>query len=117
MGVVAPNLGNSSSIQWPNTSTSTGPRSTCPPSKSNWALTALESRRRLQQQAEAEFEGMGHTFGEGRRFIDMRTFLSAMQLRELGATNSHIEQKLGLSTGLLNKLGNPGLLSHISAAE
>lgn len=85
-----------------------------PPSRKNATLSVLEARRRLQQQAEEELESMGRNSSQGRRFVDMRTMVEAIQLRDRGFPPAEIEHRLRLKPGLMNRLGHPSLLSHTS---
>lgn len=87
------------------------------PAKSNPTLTVLEARRRLQQAAETEFEAMGRASSKGRRFVDMRTLIDAMRLRDSGVSQSDIERQLRLDSALLDKLGRLGVLSHASTPK
>ena len=123
MGVVQPNPTYSpSSTAMPHEnptplgrpSGSTGPAFT--PARSNPTLSALEARRRLQQEAEAEFEALGTGKPHGRRFVDMRTLVDAMTLLNRGTPQEEIEKRLNLESGLLERLGKPGTLSHESTA-
>ena len=83
-----------------------------PPSKGNPTLSALESRRRLQNQAEKDFETMGSANSSGRRLMDMRTLIDALQLLNRGMSQPEVEKKLKLEAGLLNRLGGPRVISH-----
>lgn len=75
-------------------------------------MSALESRRRLQVQAERDFEALGSVNSAGRRLIDMRTLVDALQLLNRGMCQRDVEKKLQLETGLLGKLGGPLVISH-----
>ena len=88
-----------------------------PSAKNNATLSVLEARRRLQQLAEEDFEAMGHSSSQGRRFLDMRTMVEAMQLRSRGTSNADIEKRLGLQARVLDKLGRQSIISHISTAN
>lgn len=85
-----------------------------PFSRSNPVLSVLESRQRLQRQARTEFDALGEGRKDLRQFIDMRLILTAMRMRRDGAAMADIEHQLQLRRGLLNKLGRPGVLSHVS---
>lgn len=78
-------------------------------------LSTFEARDRLQRQADADFNALGSTHSGGRHFLDMRHLLDAIRMRESGASLPDIERHLGLGTGLLEKLGKPGVISHISS--
>lgn len=87
-----------------------------PSSRNNRTLSVLEARRRLQQEAEEDFEAMGRAGSHGRRFIDMRTMVQAMQMRAQGSAPADIEKKLNLQPRLLEMLGRPSILSHATAS-
>jgi hypothetical protein len=87
-----------------------------PPSRNNPTISALEARRRLQCRADADFEAVGLPHHSGRRFVDMRTLLDALRLRDRGMPLSDIERRLGLEARLLNKLGRQGIVRHVSAS-
>ncbi|KAI5457963.1 hypothetical protein BGZ63DRAFT_407277 [Mariannaea sp. PMI_226] len=116
MGIVDPNPTYSpSSSAAPNL----GPRSTAgpsfAPSRSNPTLSALEARRRLQQQAEEDFEAMGRANSQGRRFLDMRTVVDAMKMRDHGLADQEIEKRLRIQPGLLQRVGRQSGLSHVTS--
>jgi hypothetical protein len=85
-----------------------------PSAKNNTTLSVLEARRRLQQQADSDFEAIGRTSSTGRRFVDVRLLSEALQLRQGGLSSTEIEKKFSLQPGLLEKLGKPGILAHLS---
>ncbi|VUC30040.1 unnamed protein product [Clonostachys rosea] len=87
------------------------------PSTSNTTLSALDSRRRLQKLAEAELDPMQRGSLQGRRFIDMRTLIDAIRMRDSGLPLAGIEKRLGLEPGLLGKLNGPEVLSHVSGPK
>lgn len=87
------------------------------PSKTNPTLSALEARRQLQHQAEIEFETLGTSETNGRRFVDMRTLVDALALLDRGTPRQEVEKRLSLENGLLEKLGGPSILSHESTAS
>lgn len=55
---------------------------------------------------------MGFANSTGRRLVDMRTLIDAMQLLNRGMRQADVEKKLQLEAGLLDKLGGPGIISH-----
>ncbi|KAM5342819.1 hypothetical protein ACJ41O_013785 [Fusarium nematophilum] len=85
-----------------------------PPSRSNPTLAALEARQRLQEEAEEDFAAMGRGV-QGRRFLDMRTVVDAMKLRDHGVAEKEIESRLRIQPGLLRRLGPKGILSHVTS--
>lgn len=117
MGVAQPNpTYSASSTATPmqeHQETPTGPL--YPSAIHNVTLSALEARRAVQQQADEDFEAMGRASSQGRRFIDMRTLVDAMQLLSQGRSPIEVEKKLQLQPGLLSKLGRADVLTHISS--
>uniref|UniRef100_A0A0B7K345 Helix-turn-helix domain-containing protein n=1 Tax=Bionectria ochroleuca TaxID=29856 RepID=A0A0B7K345_BIOOC len=87
------------------------------PSTSNTTLSALDARRRLQKLAEAELDPMQRSGLQGRRFVDMRTLIDAIRMRDSGVPLAGIEERLGLEPGLLGKLSGPEVLSHVSGPK
>ncbi|KAF4472657.1 hypothetical protein FALBO_441 [Fusarium albosuccineum] len=84
------------------------------PSRSNPTLTALEARQRLQEEAEEDFAAIGRGV-QGRRFLDMRTVVDAMKLRDRGVADEEIESRLRIQPGLLARLGRQGTFSHVTS--
>lgn len=87
------------------------------PKRTNTTLTAIGARQRLQQQAELEFENMGRADSQGRRFLDIRTIVDAMQLRDRGMPQKDIEARLGIRAGLLDRVSRQDVLSHVTSPE
>ncbi len=86
-----------------------------PSARTNATPSVLEARRQLQQEAEEDFEAMGRSGSQGRRFVDMRTLVEAMQMRERGAAATDIERRLQLQPNLLEKLGRQSIVSHMAS--
>ncbi|KAF4431426.1 hypothetical protein F53441_13902 [Fusarium austroafricanum] len=82
------------------------------PSRSNPTLVALGARDRLQEEAEEDFANMGRG---GRRFLDMRTLVDAMKLRDRGMPEKDIEARFRIQSGLLSKLGQEKTFSHVTS--
>jgi hypothetical protein len=83
---------------------------TYPSPGQNTTLTALEARRRLQEQAEAEFANTGKSGDRGRQFLDISTIREMLLLREKGVADTEIEARLRLQKGLVQRLGPKALL-------
>ncbi|KAM0418704.1 hypothetical protein ACHAPT_012403 [Fusarium lateritium] len=114
MGIAEPNPTYSPSS---TASSRLGPQAPGPsfaPSRSNPTLAALDARQRLQEEAEEDFAAIGRGV-EGRRFLDMRTVVDAMKLRDRGVADREIESRLRIQPGLLGKLGQQGILSHVTS--
>ncbi|KAF2230794.1 hypothetical protein EV356DRAFT_508085 [Viridothelium virens] len=77
--------------------------------QSNPALTLLRRREELAAEAEEEFQRRGKS-GEGRRFLDAVTIGRILRLRDQGRGEAEIEREMGLSKGVVAKLGERGLV-------
>jgi hypothetical protein len=87
-----------------------------PSARNNTTLSVLEARRRVQQHADEDFDAIGRASSTGRRFVDVRTLVEALQLRDRGVSKAEIEKRLSLQPDLLDKLGRPGILSHATSS-
>lgn len=115
MGIVEPNPTYSpSSTANPQLGPSAPLGPMYPPARTNPTLTALEARQRLQREAEENLEAMGRSGNEGRRFLDMRTVVDAIKLRDHGVPQQEIESRLRIQPGLLSRFGRPDILKHVS---
>lgn len=86
-----------------------------PSSRANVTLSALESRRAVQERAEQDterFQQVGIR-GAQRRYVDMRTLSDALQLLDKGVAAAEVEARMGMQAGLLQKLGRKGVLTHL----
>ncbi|KAM4058013.1 hypothetical protein HRG_011032 [Hirsutella rhossiliensis] len=118
MGIVQPNPTFSPSSQAaspPSPSAATAPL--FPAASNNATLSVLEARRLLEQQAAEDLEKLGRRDSPGRRFLDMRTMVDAVEMRYRGTPNSVIERRLGLECGIMDKLGPLSILSHLSTRQ
>ncbi|OAQ73394.1 hypothetical protein VFPPC_13002 [Pochonia chlamydosporia 170] len=85
-------------------------------SSHNATLSVLEAREFLQQQADDDTAKVGQTRSHGRRFVDMRTLIDSLRLRDQGVPYTAIEERLKLQPGTLGRLGRRGILAHLSKA-
>ncbi|KAI2638377.1 hypothetical protein GGS21DRAFT_548872 [Xylaria nigripes] len=76
-----------------------------PTSSQNRTLNALEARRELQARADAEFNDMSR----GREFLDAPTLRRALALQARGVSARDIEATLRLKSGVVARLGTPGV--------
>lgn len=88
-----------------------------PPTKYNATLSVLEARRCLQEQANDDIVNIGPPGRQSQRFIDMRTLIDTMRLRDQGISDMAIEERLCLEPGTVRKLGRHRVFSHISQAR
>lgn len=87
-----------------------------PSSRANVTLSALDSRRRVQQRAEEDMERFQQVGirGARRRYVDMRTLADALQLLDKGVPAAEVESKMGMEEGLLGRLGQKGVVTHLA---
>lgn len=78
--------------------------------RSNPALMVLQARSRLQEQADIELDNVGRRGAKGREFLDVYMVTDALKMRRAGITAEAIEQKMGLRSGIMAKLGARGVL-------
>ena len=77
---------------------------------SNPAVQILTARENLARMAEAEFARPGKD-RVGRRFLDVITIRQVLSLRDdRGMGAGDIEKKLGLATGVVERLGGKGVV-------
>lgn len=84
-----------------------------PSAANNTTLGVLEARRRLEEQAELEFENIGKSTDKGREFLDVGTIRKILVLRQQGEDPSKIEGKLKLKSGVVKRLGRPGIVAAV----
>lgn len=107
MGVATPNptLSNSSTAQSGPPASSSSPLGPQYPAASrNTTLSALEARKRLQEQIELQLENPG----AGRDFADAGTFREALIMKKRGLAASDIEKRLRLGNGVVAKIESGG---------
>lgn len=84
------------------------------PSPSNNAvLSALEARERLSREAEEEFESLGLSSGNGRRFLTSGMIRDVLVMRERGASDADIENRFNLRSGVVKRLGPRGMFQPV----
>ena len=71
----------------------------------------LDSRSRLQSEADAEFARAGQRALEGRQFLDVYTIRQILVERDQkGKSAADIERKMGLKEGVVARLGAKGIV-------
>ncbi len=86
-----------------------GPR--YPAASTNPTLGVLEARRLLQERADVEAENPGGGGdGAGREFLDVGTLRQILSLRARGTPAAQIEARLRLKSGVVARLGTPGVV-------
>ncbi|TDZ17864.1 hypothetical protein C8034_v010157 [Colletotrichum sidae] len=112
MGVVQPNptfSPTSTAQQFPHAAATQSPGPLYPSISRNQTLGTLEARRKMQQRATEEFEGLGRSTSEGREFLDLNTIVQVLLMREKGHTAADIEQRFDLKKGVIERLGRQGI--------
>ncbi|KAI8626768.1 hypothetical protein F5Y19DRAFT_216133 [Xylariaceae sp. FL1651] len=105
---------SSSPSQSPSSSTNTNATTTAyyPPPSQNRTLNALEARRDLQARAQAEFEDPS----AGREFLDAAMLRQVLLLRARGVAARDIEARFRLKSGVVARLGPPGVAVPVQGA-
>lgn len=80
-----------------------------PAASQNAVLSALEARRRVQREAEEEFENLGLSSSQGRNFLHAGMIRDILVMRERGANETAIENRFNLKRGVVKRLGPPHL--------
>lgn len=76
-----------------------------PAASQNAVLTALEARRKVQEQADSEFENLGLSSSQGRQFLHAGMIRDMLVMRERGSSEEQIENRFNLKKGVVKKLG------------
>lgn len=84
-----------------------------PSTSNNGVLSALEARERLSREAEEEFESLGLSSAQGRRFLTSGMIRDVLVMRERGARDEDIEHRFNLRSGVVRKLGPRGLFQPV----
>ena len=80
----------------------------------NPAVTLLNRRQKLQEEADQEWENVGRKGFAGRKFIDVGTLRQAITLRDKQQKSpGEIETALRLQNGMIGKLGPKGLVETV----
>ncbi|KUI70415.1 hypothetical protein VM1G_05790 [Cytospora mali] len=87
-----------------------------PSPSSNLVLAALEARERLQQEADEEFESLGLSDSQGRRFLTSGMIRDVLVMRDRGASEEEIENRFNLRKGVVRKLGPRSLFQPVGGA-
>lgn len=107
IGAVQPNPtyshSSTASSQPSQQGASTGPIFPAP--SQNVTLSALEARQRVQEEADDEFEKLGTSMSQGRRFLHAGMIRDVLVMRERGASEAQIEARFDLKKGVLRGLG------------
>ena len=113
MGIAQPNptfSPSSTATAGPDTAQAM-PESAYPSASNNTTLSVLEARQRLQDKADNEFDHTGRSSDKGREFLDVATIRDILALRARGVDSAAIESRLRLKTGVVKRLGPPGMVA------
>jgi len=73
-------------------------------------VSLLTARYRIAEEADAEFANIGRKGSQGRSFVDVQTLRQVLVLRGEGMKGAEIEGRLGLRSGVTEKLGRKGIV-------
>ncbi|KAK5716109.1 hypothetical protein LTR15_009934 [Elasticomyces elasticus] len=115
LGPVQPNPTLSPSSAFPHpgnpNNPSHDPRPLGPDPRKNPAIMVLNSRARLQDEADLEFQQAGRRGHEGRQFLDVYMIRQILVERDVkGRSAAEIEKKMGLRKGVVERLGARGVV-------
>ncbi|KAK5686844.1 hypothetical protein LTR17_026797 [Elasticomyces elasticus] len=115
LGPVQPNPTLSPSSAFPHpgnpNNPSHDPRPLGPDPQKNPAIMVLDSRARLQDEADLEFQQAGRRGHEGRQFLDVYMIRQILVERDVkGRSAADIEKKMGLRKGVVERLGARGVV-------
>lgn len=116
MGVARPNPTISPSSRAPTEVRHTWKgieRKSLPRPTNNWTLTVMETRESLQQLMNKEITSPGQGARRKRRFVDMRTLIDVIKMRNNGVPSEDIEEKFGLQPGITRKIGQVRIVPHV----
>lgn len=88
-----------------------------PAASQNAVLSALEVRRRVQGEAEREFENLGLASSEGRRFLPAGMIRDILVMRERGASEAQVENRFNLKKSVIKTLGPRELYKPTTGGE
>ncbi|KAK1057499.1 hypothetical protein LTR12_011442 [Friedmanniomyces endolithicus] len=115
LGAVQPNPTFSPSSAFPHPGNPNNPSPTSrlsgPDPRTNPAIMVLDSRSRLQDAADLEFQSAGRRGHEGRQFLDVHMIRQMLVERDVkGRSSAEIEKRMGLKKGVVERLGPRGVL-------
>ncbi|KAK1077993.1 hypothetical protein LTR33_007611 [Friedmanniomyces endolithicus] len=115
LGAVQPNPTFSPSSAFPHPGNPNNPSHSSRPSgpdpRTNPAIMVLDSRSRLQDAADLEFQSAGRRGHEGRQFLDVHMIRQILVERDVkGRSSAEMEKKMGLKKGVVERLGPRGVL-------
>lgn len=88
-----------------------------PAPSQNVTLSALEARRRVQEEADEEYENLGTSKSQGRRFLHAGMIRDVLVMKERGASEAQIEARFDLRKGVLQRLGPRELYKSTTAGD
>lgn len=82
--------------------------------KTNPSLRIVEARERINQQFDEEAEGLGRASFTGRTLMSAKDIREALRMRDQGGMSTEeIEKQLRLKSGILSRLGRPGVFGNV----
>ncbi|KAK7985044.1 hypothetical protein PG996_005715 [Apiospora saccharicola] len=111
MGIATPNptMSNSSTAS-PIAGSSPHAVSSRSPLQQNTTLNALDARRRVQES----FDIQSQTPSAGREYVDVGVLRQILMMRDRGFAAPDIEKRLRLKSGVVARVGSPGVIEPLS---
>lgn len=82
--------------------------------KSNPSLMIVKARERINQQYDVEADEVGRSSAGGRTLVSAKDIKEALKMRDQGGMSSEeIEKQLRLKSGILKRLGKPGVFANV----
>ncbi|KAK7914630.1 hypothetical protein PG985_012333 [Apiospora marii] len=115
MGIATPNptMSNSSTASpiagtsSPHDAASSSSRA---PSQQNTTLNALDARRRIQESVDVQSQNPS----AGREYVDVGVLRQILMMRDRGFAAPDIEKRLRLKSGVVARVGPPGVIAPLS---
>lgn len=80
----------------------------------NPSLMIVKARDRINQKYDEEVEGIGRSSSGGRTLVSAKDIKEAIRMRDQGGMSSEeIEKQLRLKSGILSRLGKPGVFANV----
>lgn len=74
----------------------------------------VKAREKINKIYDAEMEDIGRSSSGGRTLISAKDIKEALKMRDQGGmSSSEIEKQLRLKSGILSRLGKPGVFANV----
>lgn len=111
MGIATPNptMSNSSTAS-PIAGSSLHAARNRAPAQQNTTLNALDARRRIQESVDVQSQNPS----AGREYVDVGVLRQILMMRDRGHAAPDIEKHLRLKSGVVGRVGPPGVIAPLS---